>query len=514
MRITCPECGFARQVPDDKVPAASVFATCPKCKSRFKFRELDARPVYDVHADAPEAEVESSESAETAGAAVLHSESEQAQDAMIGEDRSERRPPESAPDEEAGISPEAPGVQESLDASEPQATDAGNAPQDDMGEDDMAGRYSPPPFATWVPDEEGADAPQAPRATPEAGAESSGGDQDDPGLEDIPENGVVTPQSSMRPEQPEYPEAPETAEEGEGAGSPEADAASPPDQEETRIFQAGEADGDDEEQAPPPGQEKDGVRDIWARLQAMDAMDDDGAPTSGTSPRSAGQDFTGGDSGADGEGEAFDGGEPPWERQERFGFFTGLVLTLKKILFQPVDFFESLAPGRGVVKSMVFYLVILEFMLLVDFLWIFIGIQTNVLDQSQLGNLNLPDFSGPGFLISLILTPVIFAGGVCLFSLVLHGLLTVFQCAARGVGDTLRVVFYGAAPMILYAVPVTRLIMLPVIVIWIIALQAIGLKKVQGGPYANTLAAIFIVWSICMFAFGALLKVALPGFAA
>lgn len=512
MRITCPECGFERQVPDDKVPATSVVATCPKCKNRFKFRELGARPVYGVHSEDFGPEEDSSETAE---AAEIRSESARPQGARPEDAQSESRPSEAFPEETLARAPEqtpeqapkeapaAPGVQEPGDSPEPQA-----AEEPDAAEEDLAGRYSPPPSATWVPDEEGAAASAAPSPLapsnakdemppPSASVESASpddfcGDQDDPGLEDIPEaGGFMAP----GPDQPDQPEQPDPA----AATTPSVRG-----REETRMSQAAEADGAHE---PPPGREKDGVRDIWARLQAMD---DESAPSSATSRKTAGHDASGADLAS---GEGGEGGEPPWERLESYGFFSGLVLTLKKILFQPVEFFESLVPGRGVVKSMVFYLVLLESLLLVDFLWIFIGIQANPLDPSQMRNLNLPDLTGPGFLVSLILTPILFAGALCLFSLVLHGLLTIFQCAARGVGDTLRVVFYGAAPMILYAVPVTRLIMLPVIVIWIIALQAIGLKKVQGGPYANTLAAIFIVWSVCMFAFGALLKVALPGFA-
>lgn len=503
MRITCPECGFERQVPDDKVPATSVVATCPKCKNRFKFRELGARPVYGVHSDGFGPGEDSVEAAE---AEDIRSESVRPQDARSEDAQSESRPSEAPPEE----TPAAPGVQEPGDSPEPQA-----AEEPDVAEEDLAGRYSPPPSATWVPDEEGAAAsaapsplapsaakdevPQAPSASLEsASPDDFGGDQDDPGLEDIPEAGILMAPGPDQPDQPDQPEQPERAEPA-AASTPSGQG-----RKETRISQASEAEG---AQEPPPGQEKDGVRDIWARLQAMD---DESASSSAKAQKTAGHDASGGDLAA---GEQREDGEPPWERLENYGFFSGLVLTLKKILFQPVEFFESLIPGRGVVKSMVFYLVLLESLLLVDFLWIFIGIQTNPLDPSQMRNLNLPDLTGPGFLISLILTPVLFAGALCLFSLVLQGLLTVFQCAARGVGDTLRVVFYGTAPMILYAVPVTRLIMLPVIVIWIIALQAIGLKKVQGGPYANTLAAIFIVWSVCMFAFGALLKVALPGFA-
>lgn len=40
MIITCPECGFERQVNPDKIPARSQMATCPKCKTKFKFRDL------------------------------------------------------------------------------------------------------------------------------------------------------------------------------------------------------------------------------------------------------------------------------------------------------------------------------------------------------------------------------------------------------------------------------------------------------------------------------------------
>lgn len=40
MIIKCPECGFERQVNADKIPARSKMATCPKCKTKFQFRDL------------------------------------------------------------------------------------------------------------------------------------------------------------------------------------------------------------------------------------------------------------------------------------------------------------------------------------------------------------------------------------------------------------------------------------------------------------------------------------------
>lgn len=41
MKITCPNCGFSREVPADKLPAKASMATCPQCQHRFRFRELD-----------------------------------------------------------------------------------------------------------------------------------------------------------------------------------------------------------------------------------------------------------------------------------------------------------------------------------------------------------------------------------------------------------------------------------------------------------------------------------------
>jgi len=52
MRISCPNCGFSRDVPPEKLPKRSVRATCPKCSHKFPFtpeepethRQPDASP--------------------------------------------------------------------------------------------------------------------------------------------------------------------------------------------------------------------------------------------------------------------------------------------------------------------------------------------------------------------------------------------------------------------------------------------------------------------------------------
>lgn len=51
MEITCPNCQYSRNVPDDKVPAGSVNATCPQCGTKFRFRAPGVSP--EAPADTP-----------------------------------------------------------------------------------------------------------------------------------------------------------------------------------------------------------------------------------------------------------------------------------------------------------------------------------------------------------------------------------------------------------------------------------------------------------------------------
>ncbi|WP_461208339.1 YIP1 family protein [Desulfocurvus sp. DL9XJH121] len=44
MHITCPKCRFSREVADDAIPETSVFATCPQCGDRFRFRDAVNAP--------------------------------------------------------------------------------------------------------------------------------------------------------------------------------------------------------------------------------------------------------------------------------------------------------------------------------------------------------------------------------------------------------------------------------------------------------------------------------------
>lgn len=41
MNIECPQCGFSRRLPEDRLPGDVVIATCPQCACRFRFSVRD-----------------------------------------------------------------------------------------------------------------------------------------------------------------------------------------------------------------------------------------------------------------------------------------------------------------------------------------------------------------------------------------------------------------------------------------------------------------------------------------
>ncbi|MYL83957.1 hypothetical protein GTA51_12540 [Desulfovibrio aerotolerans] len=254
---------------------------------------------------------------------------------------------------------------------------------------------------------------------------------------------------------------------------------------------------------PGPAPRADGVRDIWARLQAMDdnrskkrradhhrpAEDEPDAP-----PRDAVVDPI------------------PWERQDAYGFFPGLFLTLKKILLQPMEFFGSLPEGRPKTKALVFSLLISEFLLVIDFLWSLMNLRVRVGGPAQQDALqamgNSPSLY---FLAALLLVPVALSVGIYLDAWFTHLLLLLFRSNKKGFNETFRVLCYSSAPTVLSAVPVAGQLLSPIILIWYMALQAIGLKKCHEGAYTQTLAAIFIKWSIYLFLTLAVLQSITPG---
>lgn len=485
MRIVCPQCGYSRDVPEDRVPAGSSIATCPKCRFRFRFRGYQTSqglpveepaypprpsrpaPVEPVMFEEPGPARPAPRPGRTAAAqeASAHPAARWRPDEEpVGEDRNARREG-AAPAADPVASPDRPALRWSADMepAEPR-------------------RARPRPAARWLPDPEPASAePEepGPAPAPEPAADPwsrLGAERSDPHA--VPE---ANPWMAPVPEPEPVGPAPTRSEEPRPEElSPEAHA-----QEHSA------------EDPPPPseatvGQES--VRDIWARLQAM----------AGDDPGQARADQTQGSEqarSASGQWSQV----APWEYLEHIGVVPALLVTLKNILLSPGDFFDGLPEPAGRLKPLAFAMTICEVVLAFLLVWNFFGVSLGFMDFGRTELIFGLGTGAVGRLAWLVLAPPALAGFLFLDAALAYLLLGLLRGATRGFDETLRVLCYAGAPWILAVLPIPQTYLIPVVLIWNMTMQAIGLKKLHQSGYAQVLAAVLVKWSLFIMGFFTLL---------
>jgi len=502
MRITCPQCGFFRELPDNKVPVTSTMATCPKCRHRFRFR--------------PEATPSKRESrlAEPRESSLSTPASENE-----GESSWRRSGPAAARLRQAEAhDPVATPLPEEISAPTPEP-----APERAPVASDPIEPRSEPSVAARTVRQRRHELVDEPPAVPEAPHWS---DMEDPPLppEDVlaPPRGhdagtakarpVVVPDESPTASpvieesvQPSRPEPVAPAEEPAPAAPAAAAPVAP-----TPTVDLTPPEAPSEPVAPAPKTrrkllDKDGVRDIWARLQAMDER-----PKS--RPKADKPEANGTERAERPASEPPITDPIPWERLDSYGFLPGLGLTLRQILLSPGEFFAAMPEGRPKGKALVFNLLISEFLFVIDFLWSLFGLRGKWAEPGNADLLGSVTASpGLGFLLILLLVPPLLSVGVYLDAWLTHLLLLLFRSAKKGFSETFRVLCYSAAPTTLSAVPVAGQLLSPIILVWYMAIQAIGLTKVHQGGLTQTLAAVFIKWSLYLFLLLAMLQSFSPG---
>lgn len=512
MRIVCPQCGYSRDIPTDKVPSRSSIATCPKCQFRFRFRGHQApsmpgealdEPVYPPRPSRPAVPVE-----DTTGY----------QPHTPYEPRSQRLyMPEPAP--EAGPRPEA--------------------------EPEHYGHMPPRPQARWLPDPEPGREPQAPSRAPagarqpwvsrqpleeeapgvdvfgrlgeslaprpgepETAASRSrpvGWEQGDPYAVEPPVATPVieraAPASHAPPVQPEEQAAHGASRLGEPV---EPGYAMPGPDDAPSAVRQDEASGTAPSEDVQPSEAVagvDSVRDIWARLQAM------GGETRGSSGAAPGAPRQ-----AEGEPAApstsvHPDTVAPWEQLEHYGVVPAFLNTVKNILARPGDFFEQLPPVSGKLRPLIFALVVSVLAMLAGVVWNYFGLGPNLSELGRTDGFQGLGSGAIGGLALLGLSPFALIAFVFLDSALTHLLLGLLRSAARPFEDTFRIICYAGAPWVLAALPVPYSYLIPVVLIWHMTLQAIGLKKLHQAGYPQVLASVLVKWSLFFMASFAFLHV-------
>ncbi len=435
MRITCPHCEFSREVPDDKVPARSVRATCPKCKHKFQFRRIGNEAVSSLD--------------------------EQTQD-MTGAVSS---PTPVAPIRQE---PEMPAYEQR--ASEPPRSLRSTLPQDDVP---PTYDQDPDQVAYQDPDQVAYQDPPQEHYSEESPIESVRYTE--------PQEGD-TEQDNESNAHVAYDDTPTDTNEPSSSRTPGQMRADNPDdipfQHRHHLSKSSDREG----------------QDIWSKLEAMEQD---------TRRR------------ADNEVEPVDDAIP-WEHLDRHGFLNGFASTIFKIMFKPLSFFGNMArderetPKIG--KALVFNILISELIVLMDFVWLFVGARTKLAGGEEARELLhvLSDSPGLELLVFMLLIPFMFAIAAYIDAGLIHLLLMVFRGAKRSFAHTFRAICYSGAPLIILAIPVAGQVLSPMVMVWSMSLQAIGLQRVHGIASTQALAAVLIKWTLYVLLFMQLGNVTMP----
>lgn len=490
MIIRCPECQFERSIDSSKIPSSAAIATCPKCRHRFRFRDL-APGMADAAGDSSVASA--APAASRAHPAVA--------DALPG---APGVPPIAAP-----IAPDAAGAPDTPDADDdlpatfrrplsqstsgpaasgPQAPDAPAVDHDYAGEHDHVGEPRPVSTADAAPAPSGgAASPDAPDASgaphaPEAPHPSHGHTHlSRPGDDPLPPGAVIPGRSSapVHDDDQNDRHAPENGRGGEQRrpGSPRDiwDAvASVGDRwrkQSGRESRPGNADGD------APRAHRDGREDgpFPPHASRPERDRDTPHPDERDAPLPP--------------WAASARNEVPWENLDRLGFFPGLYQTILRVMLAAPRFFSGVRSTGSLKRPVAFYLLVGIFQSLAERLWYLMSMRAfgGFIEDPQLkawmGSVT-HDMSLP---MTLLLSPFTLLLQLAVLAGLYHFMIRLVEPRAADLPTTVRVISYSAAPTVLSVVPLVG----PVVgSLWFVVCTFVGVKYAHRLPWSRTALAI------------------------
>ena len=172
---------------------------------------------------------------------------------------------------------------------------------------------------------------------------------------------------------------------------------------------------------------------------------------------------------------------PVWERATS-GYPQAFARTFLDVLTNPKGFFTAMPVGHGLLKPLLFFLIIIQAVALSQSIWQLLGI----LPPSPLTE-NLSDSLQAGLV--LILYPLEVCAFLFLDTAINHFFLHLFKASTKGFEGTFRAEAYSAAPMLLMIIP---FIGLPLAMIGTTVYKFLGLRHVHGASNKQVLAALIL----------------------
>ncbi len=226
-----------------------------------------------------------------------------------------------------------------------------------------------------------------------------------------------------------------------------------------------------EDEAGQQDQTGNDQEDIWTKLESLDPETEQQEPPS----------FSGGQS-----EERRTVSPIPWEDLQTHGLLQGFWLTLRLVMFAPVQFFRAMPLETVYTQPLVFYLIVAEVQVLARFFWGMAGVIPQ--GDANGGMLGLGLFGGGSVLI-LILYPVLMTVMVFFAAGLNHICLQAVKAGDGGFSGTFKVVAYANAPMVLAVLPMIG----PLAgMIWALVCTFLGFKIVHRTTGLKVLAAMLL----------------------
>ena len=178
---------------------------------------------------------------------------------------------------------------------------------------------------------------------------------------------------------------------------------------------------------------------------------------------------------------------PVWEKAGS-GYPRAFAQTFLDVLARPKAFFSAMPVGHGMVKPLLFFLIIIQAVALSQAVWQLLGIIPPSMLTENLGRS-----------LQAALVLVLYPLEVCLFlfldTAINHFFLRLFKADTKGFEGTFRAEAYSAAPMLLMIVPY---IGLPLAMIGVVVYKFLGLRHVHGATSKQVLAVLVLPMLLAM----------------
>ena len=185
-----------------------------------------------------------------------------------------------------------------------------------------------------------------------------------------------------------------------------------------------------------------------------------------------------------------------WEDRETSGFFGGLFLTLKEVLFRPSAFFRKMTVKGGLFDPLLYALIIGMISLMFFYFWqvLLKGAIQNFMPSGMSIAAGPQIFHGAKVVWLAALTPLFIIVSLFIASGILHVILMMVKGARAGFEATFRVVAYGYSAHIFFIIPICGSI---IVFLWAVVISIIGLREAHEISGGKATFAVFFPLVFC-----------------